>query len=378
MFLYHFHIVSQPLRDLEDRAASACKQAGEGVAHHMGRDPRASLLLHVFGEGALEVVSVAAAALLCVGSYDVGIAQFEFLQKGLERHGERNGSLLIVLKGDSCVLAQMQQARLEIEPFGLGLNNFILPQTSMKSAKQNIFELAAWALGDQAVAKLGGAEFFSDARLRGLDLLLAPSKCQRGHGVRRAGAFDLRAPVEKTLNGHQVPVGRARLDALAAHVVVGTHVHRRDFGWRNLARPFRPLTKDRSLRLLRGLRPVSGALAKRGVFIDRKLQVGAIAQDLRSVERGDFFDGLEGVAGFQGHEIPLAVELAGIPVKITTLVETFDFDARGSAGGRLRWCSHKIVTLSLSHLTVTFSSFVWGRMGLYGLGEWCAIQGSNL
>jgi hypothetical protein len=60
-------------------------------------DPRASLLLYVFSEWSLEVVSAAAAALLRVGGDDVGIAQFEFLQIGAERLGERSGSLLIVL-----------------------------------------------------------------------------------------------------------------------------------------------------------------------------------------------------------------------------------------------------------------------------------------
>jgi hypothetical protein len=30
---------------------------------------------------------------------------------------------------------------------------------------------------------------------------------------------------------------------------------------------------------------------------------------------------------------------------------------------------HKSVTISLSHFTVTLSSSVWGRMGLYGLGS---------
>ena len=373
MFLDHFHIISHPLRDLEDRATGACEQAGKGVAHDVGRDPRAALLLHVLGEGSLEVVSIAAASLLGIGGDHVGLLQFEFLQKGLERHGERNGSLLIVLKGDSCVLAQMQQARLEIEPFGLGLNNFILPQTAMESTKQNISQLCVSALGDQAVAKLGGAEFFSDARLRGLDLLFAASKCQREHGVRGAGALDLGAPVEKTLNGHQVPVGRARRDALAAHVVVGAHVLGRDFGGRNLSRPFRPSSQNRTLRLHRGLAPVACALAKRGVFIDRKLKVGAVAQDFSPVECGNFFNSLEGIGGLQGHEIPLAVELARIPVSGPALVEALDFDGRSSAGlglrGFLRRCSHKSVTLSLSHFTVTLSSSVWGRMGLYGLGS---------
>lgn len=378
MFLDHFHVISHPLRDLEDRATGACEQAGKGVAHDVGRDPRAALLLHVLGEGSLEVVSIAAASLLGIGGDHVGLLQFEFLQEGAERLGERNCALLIILEGDSGVFGQVQQARLEVEPLGLGLNNFIFPQTAMESTKQNISQLCVSALGDQAVSQFGGAEFLSHARLRGLDLLFAASKCQREHGVRGAGALDLGAPVEKTLNGHQVPVGRARRDALAAHVVVGAHVLGRNFGGRNLSRPFRPGSQNGTLRLHRGLAPVACALAKRGVFIDRKLKVGAVAQDFSPVECGNFFNSLEGIGGLQGHEIPLAVELAGIPVKITTLVETFDFDARGRAGGRLRWCSHKIVTLSLSHLTVTFSSFVWGRMGLYGLGEWCAVQGSNL
>ena len=221
--------------------------------------------------------------------------------------------------------------------------------------------MATRALGNQAVAKLGGAEFFSDARLRSLDLLFAPSKCQGGHGVRRAGAFDLGAPVEKTLNGHQVPVGRARLDALAAQVVVGTHVLHRDFGGRNLSRPLRPLAKNRPLRLHRGLRPVAGALAKRGVFVDRKLQVGTVAQGLRAVECGDFLNGFEGVGGLQGHEIPLAVELAGIREKAPALVGTFDFDGRCSAGGRLGRCFHNSVTISLSHFQVPYGAmWPWG------------------
>jgi hypothetical protein len=382
MFLNHFHIVAHPLRDLEDRAASACEQARKGVAHDVGRDPRASLPLHVLGEGSFEVVSVAAAALLGVGGDDVGLLQFEFLQKSTECRRERDRALLAILEGDSSVLGQVQQARLQVEPLGLGLNNFIFPQTSMKSTKQNIFKLCVPALSDQAVAKLGAAEFFSNARLRGLDLLFAPARRQRDHGVRGAGAFDLGAPVEKTLNGHQVPVSRARLDALAAHVVVGSHVLRRDFGGRNPSRPFRPLAQHATLRLQRRLRPVACAHAERSVIIDRELKVGAIAQNLRSVKRGDLFNGLEGVVSLQGHEIPLAVELAGIPVKGPALVETLHFDRRCGAGLGLRRfsgrCSHKSVTISLSHFAVTLSSSVWGRMGLYGLGEWCAVQGSNL
>jgi len=382
MFLDHFHIISHPLRDLEDRATGACKQAGEGVAHDVGRDPRAALLLHVLGEGSLKVVSIAAAPFFGVGGYYVGLLQFEFLQKGAERLGERNGALLIILEGDSGVFGQVQQARLEVEPLGLGLNNFIFPQTAMESTKQNISQLCVSALGDQAVSQFGGAEFLSHARLRGLDLLFAASKCQREHGVRGAGALDLGAPVKKTLNGHQVPVGRARLDGLAAHVVIGAHVLGRNFGGRNLSRPLRPLAKNRTLRLHRSLTPVACALAKRGVFIDRKLQVGTVAQGLRAVECGDFFNGFEGVCGLQRHEIPLAVELAGIPVKTPSLVEALDFDGRSSASlglrGVLRRCSHKSVTLSLSHFAVTLSSSVWARMGLYGLVEWCAVQGSNL
>ena len=373
MFLDHFHIISHPLRDLEDRATGACEQARKGVAHDMGRDPRAAFLLHVLGEGSLEVISVAAASLCGIGGDHIGLLQFEFLQEGAERLGERDRALLTILKVDSRVLGQVQQARLEVEPLGLGLNNFIFPQTGMKSTKQNISQLGVLALGDQAVAKLGGAEFFSHGRLRCLDLLFAASQCQREDGVRGAGALDLRAPVEKALDGHQVPVGRARRDTLEAHVVVGAHVLRRDFGGRNLSRPFRPGSQNRTLRLHRGLRPVAGALAKRDIFIDRKLKVGAVAQDLSAVERGNFFNSLEGVGSLQGHEIPLAVELARIPVSAPALVEALDFDGRGSAGGGLRpnlgRGFHKSVTISLSHFTVTLSSSVWGRMGLYGLGS---------
>jgi hypothetical protein len=33
------------------------------------------------------------------------------------------------------MLDQMQEARPEVEPFGLGVNNFIFPQTGMKTRK---------------------------------------------------------------------------------------------------------------------------------------------------------------------------------------------------------------------------------------------------
>ena len=383
MSLHNAHPVAHPLGDLVDRDSGACKQAREGVSHDMGCDPWASHGLHVLLEGALEVVSVKAAAFFDIGGKHVGGAQSECLDKFFELLGEGDCSLLAVFKIKSCVFLRVQGSRAKIEPFGLGFHNFVKSQTSMKSTKQNIFEFLSRALGNQAVSKLGGAEFFSRCRFRGLDLLGASLDSQREHGVRVAGALDFLAPVEKPLNGHQVSVGGALGNLGASLIVIGENLVGRDFGGFHASRPFRPRAQDGNLCVKRGGRPLARGFAKRGVFLDREFNVRSVGHDIGGVEVGDAGDGFKGVGGFQRHEGSSSVDLSRIPVGVPAQVESFDFN-RGLAHRVWKKCYNFIVTLHCHTFKFCMALYegIWiKKRACEGdaacVVRWCAMGGSN-
>jgi hypothetical protein len=73
---------------------------------------------------------------------------------------------------------------------------------------------------------------------------------------------------------------------------------------------------------------------------NRELEAGAVAQGLGAIERCDRLEGLEGIGGLQGRKIPLAVEMAGLPIGASTQVKAFNFDGR-------KGCFRKSATISL-------------------------------
>jgi hypothetical protein len=154
-FLSHNHRITEPLGDLEDRAAVDHEEAGEGVAHDMGRDPRHILRLHIRSKRFREIVAIDIFTAADIGFEHEGLAQTVNGEELVHDVSHRNiARLFFIVESQGGRGAKIDVAEGQIEPPRHALDDLIFPQTGVEAAHQNVLQLLGRAFADEFVAQL--------------------------------------------------------------------------------------------------------------------------------------------------------------------------------------------------------------------------------
>lgn len=363
MTLHNPNIVPEPHGNVEDAFPGARKEAGVGMPHDMGCDPLAALCFHVVLEGALEVVSVEAFALLNLGVQHVGFEQSVSFQEVNELVRERQGSFFPVFELDPIVLSQVQLPVGDVKPERAGLDDFILPKSAMKAAEQNELEIVPGAFVDQLFDQLWSAEvapcLWGDARqLKPLARVVSPD------------VFHVHAPREEGADSGEVTcgriVGKPILPLLVVEVLNDALRDPHDFPASDEPGE---LLQDGLLRFAACLsvtfeKPLVCEVGINQVFQRARGHVQGRTIDLRR-ERDSFGQ----VAGAEGLDLSDAVDLLSVAIETVLPTvqagEMFHSSNRVTAGLHLQANNHLPAVRSETLLA-------------YSLGKWCAMEGLNL
>lgn len=207
MALHHANTVPQPLANLEDRLAGAGEDRRERVPHDVRRDPRAILLLHVFGKRTPEIVSVSPESLTDFRHQGEVVSLFALqisFQEFLKWSSQRNAALLAVFRSKSRGLANVQRAA--VEPVHARLVNLAAAQTGVEAAIKNESQIIRFRVGDQFVFLLFGAESESAFRF-------VSRQHDFGNRIIDASPLNLDCPSEETAERHHVALRGGLRDA---------------------------------------------------------------------------------------------------------------------------------------------------------------------
>jgi hypothetical protein len=186
--------IAQPSSDLENAGSLHHEQAGEGVAHDVGSNPRNPLPCHVVAEGLREVVTVDALSLPNIGPEHERLAQPVPIQKQPKRLAEWDfAAAFLVVKPEGGCVAQVDSVGQE--PTWDGLNNLVLTQTGMETAVQDESQILTRTFSNQSVSQFALTK--EDA---------GGSRSWNGFDVNCRVAPDLaflNGPAKERANGHQ-------------------------------------------------------------------------------------------------------------------------------------------------------------------------------
>ena len=137
MTLHRPDVVSKPFGDLVDRNTRARQQACEGMPHDMRRHPSGFLCLHIEVEWSSEIPTIyALSSRRNLRMKHIRLVKPKGPQKYRKFLRQWNRPLFSVLELNPFMLAQMEEARLQIKPRRFCLHNFVKSQAGMKTAVQ--------------------------------------------------------------------------------------------------------------------------------------------------------------------------------------------------------------------------------------------------
>lgn len=319
MLLNHSDAIAQPFTDFENGLSGTGEDRRKTVAHHMRRNPRATLFFHIFRKGAAKIVAIPPNALPDFRHQGEVIGRFAFQvlsQEFLEWSGEGDTALLAIFRPECRGLENMEAV--PVKPVDASLVNLSPTQSGIEAAKQDESQIIGFRFGDQLVFVLFGAKPESP-------LGFMAGEHDLGSRVVEPGPLDINAPPEKAAKRHHVALRGgfryARLEAaVEALDVLPVHTARRE----RCGHAGRELEQRNEL--------CGGALV--GILIHAEfvgdeapnlcLQILVRSDEGIANDLGSFADRFALVSGIQIHPFSDAADLPSKPVRAAFQVKIPD------------------------------------------------------
>lgn len=315
MFLHHSHIVTHPDRHFENVHAARGANAGEGVPHGVGSYPFNALTFHVFAKRAAEIVTVTILAVLCLGMQHVGATQSVLAQESGEGRCEGQCALFSILEAHGWSFAQVQQACIQVEPFGNSLDNLATSQPGMKTAVENEAQIFAWTFVNQFLGQLWIAKVLPC-------FPIYPGDPDPGYWITPDNLF-VHTPAKKASDRNEIAKSTGRGEAGMTISVESLYVRTGNIGGSNLRIEPREEQVERV-----GLIPRGGAAENIHVPLVRDESLNQSRDLFSGIELREFLDFLSPldclriIGGFEADKCSDFLMLAGKPVDVASYIYT--------------------------------------------------------